>query len=311
MGVGGHFAKEGRLQLRHAGLCPHHHGQDLLRIVDIDGSLAGVTVRRVVDIAPVPHQQLRHLPAHGPRTASRLHQQGLLLLVRNPGCVLLEGFQFAVLDRQHRFVKVTHPQGTHPHRVDVLRDAPGHAAQELLGLAHGLLLPLPLLHQRLDDNLLFLLAQMHHRTAGVLLHTADFHVSGVGGVIAVERLGDGGGGEEHPVQIVAVLTQSLAGDEAPGDGLSILIPLEIYIQIDTLAGAVIGGAEDIRILGDLPAILPVAVQQKILVRQVSHALQPVLQLLEYLLRHRLAGVLQLVRVSFRGFPPLQFNNVHF
>ena len=126
----------------------------------------------------------------------------------------------------------------------------------------------------------------------------------------MERLGDGGGGEEHPVQIVAVLTQSLAGDEAPGDGLSILIPLEIYIQIDTLAGAVIGGAEDIRILGDLPAILPVVVQQKILVRQVSHALQPVLQLLEYLLRHRLAGVLQLVRVSFRGFPPLQFNNIH-
>ena len=62
-------------------------------------------------------------------------------LVRNPGCILLEGFQFAVLDRQHSFVKVAHPQRAHSYRVDILRDAPGHAAQELLGLAHGLLLP--------------------------------------------------------------------------------------------------------------------------------------------------------------------------
>ncbi len=157
VGVGGHLTKERRFQLRHAGLCPHHQENYLFRVIDVDGSFTSVTVRRIVDIASVLHQQLRHFPAHGPRTSSRLHQQGFLLLVRDLGGVFLEGFQFSVLDCKHRFVKVTHPQGTHPYRIDVLRNAPGHAAQELLGLAHGLLLPLPLLHQSLNNDLFFLL----------------------------------------------------------------------------------------------------------------------------------------------------------
>ena len=97
----------------------------------------------------------------------------------------------AVPDRQDGFVVVTHPQGTHPRLVDVRRDAAGHAAKELLGLAHGLLLPLPLLHQGIDDGPLLLLAQMHHRAAGVIFYTPDFHISGVVDVVAMERFRDG------------------------------------------------------------------------------------------------------------------------
>ena len=134
----------------------------------------------------------------------------------------------------------------------------------------------------------------------------------MGGVVAVERLGDGGGDEEHPVQVVPILAQGLAGDKAPGDALCLIlvIPLEVHIQIHALA-AVVGGAEDVGPLGNLPAILPVAVHEKILIRQVSHTLQTVLQFLEYLLRHRLARVFQLARVLPRGLPQLQFNYIHF
>ena len=137
---------------------------------------------------------------------------------------------------------------------------------------------------------------MYDRSASVLLHTSNLHVPGVGGVVAMERLGDSRGDEEHPVQIVAVFTQRLTGNKAFRDGLPVLIPFEVHVQIYTLAATVVSGAEDVGVPGNLPAIFPMAVHEEILVRQVSHTLQPVLQLLEYLLCHGLAGILQLAGV---------------
>ena len=86
-------------------------------------------------------------------------------------------------------------------------------------------------------------------------------------MVTMERLGDGGGGEEHPIQVVAVFTQGLAGGEFLGDTpfLALVIPLEVDVQIDTLAGAVVGGAEDIRILGNLPAIPPVVIHEEVFI----------------------------------------------
>ena len=115
-------------------------------------------------------------------------------------------------------------------------------------------------------------------------------VPGVGSTFSMKRLDDGGGDEVHPVHIRAALAQGLPGGEAPNHGLAVLVPFQIDVGIDPLAAAVVGGAEDIRVFGDLPAILPLMIHEKILVRQISHALQTVLQLLEYLLRGALAGI---------------------
>ena len=135
---------------------------------------------------------------------------------------------------------------------------------------------------------------MDHRAAGVILHAANLHGTGVGGVVAVEGFGDGGRDEEHPIQVVPALAQGLASDEAPGDRLSVPVPFEVNVQVHALASAVVGGTENVGVLRDLPAILPLAVQEKILVREIALALQPVLQLLEHLL----------------GGPIFKFNDIH-
>ena len=66
-------------------------------------------------------------------------------------------------------------------------------AEELLGLAQGFLLPIPLLHQGINDGALFLLAEMHHGAAGIVLYAVYLLKAGVSGVISVEGFRDGGG----------------------------------------------------------------------------------------------------------------------
>ena len=154
---------------------------------------------------------------------------------------------------------------------------------------------------------------MDHRTAGVVLHKTDFPVAGMSRIVAVERLSDGGGNEEHSIQIVPILAQGLASDKALGDRphLILVVPLEVDVQIHALAAAIVRGTENVRIRRNFPAIFPVAVQDKIFVRQVSGALQPVFQLLEDLLACPLAVVLQLAGVVRRGLPLLKFDGFHF
>ena len=126
----------------------------------------------------------------------------------------------------------------------------------------------------------------------------------------MECLGDGGGDEEHPVQVRAGFAQRFACDKVPCNCSIIFIPLQRYIQIDAFTATVVSGAEDIRVPRDLPAILPVTVHEKILVWQVPHTLQTVLQLLKDFLSGTLAGVL-LPPGIFRGrFPAGQFNSFH-
>ena len=256
--------------------------QRFLQIVDVDGLPAGRTVHPIINVLPAVEQHGGHVPAHKAGPSRRLHQERFRLL-GDLSRVLAERRQLTVPNGQHRLVVVTHPQGLHAHLVDVGRDAPGHAAQELFGLGHDILLPLPLFHQGLDNGPLFLRTQVDHRAAGAVLHAANFHKPGVGGMVAVEGFGDGGGDEEHPVQVVPALTQGLAGDEALGDGLAVLVPLEVHVQVHALAAAVVRGAEKVGVFRDLPAVLPLAVHEKVLVREVPLALQPVFQLLEYLL----------------------------
>ena len=133
----------------------------------------------------------------------------------------------------------------------------------------------------------------------------------MGGVVAVKRLGDGGGNQEHPVQVVSVLSQGFAGDEALGDGLAVFVPFEVGIQVYAFAAAVVHSAEDVGVLGNFLAILPLAVQEEILVRKISLAFQPVFQLLKHLLRRALAGVFQLIGIVRREFPAVKFDDFHF
>ena len=197
--------------------------------------------------------------------------------------------------------------------VHIGGDTSGHAPQELLGLGHRFLLPLPLLHQRRDDHLFLLLAQVNHPAANIILHAADLHVPRVGGMISVDGLGDGRGREEHPVQVVAILAQGLTHDEAFGDTffLGFVVPLQVYVHIDALAGPVVHRAEQAGVPGDPPAIFPPAAHLKILVWQIAHALQPVLQLLEHLLSGALAHILQPPGIIQGGLPAVKFNYIHF
>ena len=122
----------------------------------------------------------------------------------------------------------------------------------------------------------------HH----ALRFRAVFHlpVSGIGTLLTVKRLGNGGGDEEHPVHVGAALAQGLARGEAFDHRLAVLpVPLQVHIQVNPLAVPVVRGTEEIRIPGDHPSVLPVGIQHKILIRQIAHALQPVLQLLVDLL----------------------------
>lgn len=115
-----------------------------------------------------------------------------------------------------------------------------------------------------------------HPAAGIVLHTADLYIPGMGGMVAVKRLGDGGGDEEHPVQVIPALTQGLAGDEIFSDRLTVLVPFEVDIQIYALTAAVVGGAEDVGVLGNLPAIFPIEIHEEIFIRQIALTFQPVL-----------------------------------
>ena len=127
-------------------------------------------------------------------------------------------------------------------------------------------------------------------------------VPGVGPPVPLECLNDGGGNKVHPVQVGTAFPQGLPGGKALDYGLAVLIPSQGDVGIDPLAAAVVGGAEDVRIFGDLPAVRPLAVHEKILVRQISHALQTVFQLLKDLLCGALAGIHLPPRIVRGGFP---------
>ena len=132
-------------------------------------------------------------------------------------------------------------------------------------------------------------------------------------MIAVEGFRDGGGDQEHPVQVISVLAQGLAGDELFRNVsfLAFIMPFEIDVQVYALAAAVVSGAEDAGVLGDFPAIFPEAVQEKILVGQITLAFQPVLQLLEYLGGGPLARIFQFAGIVRGGFPAVKLNDIHF
>ncbi len=280
-------------------------------VADVDGLFASRGIDRLRKPLNILQQKARHGPAHGTGPSRCRHKQIIGVIVQQFGVQLQKGIHLSVPDGQYRFVIVGHVKGLSSRHVHVLCDAPGHAAQELLGLGHGLLLTLPLLQQRADDDLFLLQTQMHHSAACVLL-AIDPHIPGVSGMIPVDRLGDGGGGEEHPVQIVAVLAQGLADDEAAGDALFLLfiVPFEVHIYINSFAPAVVNGAEQVGLLGDLPAILPLRAKIEILIGQIAHAFQPVLQFLEHLLARALACVFHHMGLCFGGFPPLQFDYFH-
>lgn len=68
---------------------------------------------------------------------------------------------------------------------------PGHTAQELLRIRHLCLLPHPLFQQRIHEYPLLLRTEMEHHA---LRFRAVFHlpVSGIGTLLTVKHLGDGG-----------------------------------------------------------------------------------------------------------------------
>ena len=267
-GITGHLAMEGWGQIRHTISRICQQSGYLLWVIDVDGFLAGCEVGRFRELLYVVQQGAGHLAAHRAGAARRFHQHVSRMGFQHLGVQLQKIGELPIPDRQHRLVIAAEAQGPLAHRVHVGGNAARHAAQELLGLGHGFLLALPLFHQRRDDYLFLLLAQVNHPAARVLLHAADLHVPRVGGVVAVDRLGDSRGDEEHPVQVTAVLAQGLAYNEGLGDArpLGLVVPIEVHVHIHALAGAIIHGAVQIRILGNLPAVFPLSAHLKILVR---------------------------------------------
>ena len=312
IGAACHLPMEGRRQVSHTIPCVQQQVNHFFLVANVDGPLAGGGISLLGELLHVIQQKARHFPAHGPGPSCGFHEQVTRMGVQQLGVQIQKRVQLPIPDGQNGLVVVTDAQGALAHRVHEAGDAPGHAAQELLGLGHGVLLPLPLFHQRLDDGALLLLAQMHHGAARVFLHTTDLHVPGMGGLAAVERLRHNGGDEVHPVQVVTSLTQGLAGDEVLDNVplLVFIVPGEADVQVHALALAVIHLADDVCSLGNLPPVFPRIVQEKILIGQIAHPLQPVLQRLKHLLGGGLAHVFQLAGIFFGGLPPLQFNYIH-
>ena len=119
-------------------------------------------------------------------------------------------------------------QGVPSHLIHIGGDAPGHPPQELFRLGHGLFLAFLLFHQRLDDGALLRRIQVDDHALRLRPLTLT-EMSGIGFAVPVERLGDGGGDEEHPVQICAGFAQRLAGDETSGNRPVVFIPLQVHI----------------------------------------------------------------------------------
>ena len=114
------------------------------------------------------------------------------------------------------------------HLIHIGGDAPGHPPQELLCLRHGLLLQFPLFHQRLDDGALFRGIQVDdHALRFRLFSSAE--VPGIGSAVPVKCFGDGGGDEEHSVQIRSGFAQRFACDKVPCDCSVIFVPLQRHI----------------------------------------------------------------------------------
>jgi hypothetical protein len=93
--------------------------------------------------------------------------------------------------------------------------------------------------------------------------------------------------------------------------LTLIVPFEVCVQVHALAAAIVCGAEDTGVLGNLPAILPEVVQKEIFVGQIALTFQAVLQFLENLSRWSLAVVFQLAGIVRGGLPAVKFNDIHF
>ena len=119
-------------------------------------------------------------------------------------------------------------QGVPSHLIHIGGDAPGHPPQELFRLGHGLFLAFLLFHQRLDDGALLRRIQVDDHALRLRPLTLT-EMSGIGFAVPVERLGDGGGDEEHPVQSRAGFVQRLSGNETPGNRPVVFIPLQVHI----------------------------------------------------------------------------------
>ncbi|MPM84775.1 hypothetical protein SDC9_131851 [bioreactor metagenome] len=152
---------------------------------------------------------------------------------------------------------------------------------------------------------------MHdHAARTVRLTKPD--ISGVDAAVAVKRLGDGGGGEIHTVQITAGFPEGFAGDEALCDAFLFLLikPFQVNIQIDALAAAVVHGAEKARAFGDFPAVSPLVAHQKVFIGQIARAFEPVLKLRKDLLRRALADAPDGTQLFGIGFPNIKINRIH-
>ena len=160
-----------------------------------------------------------------------------------------------------------------------------------------------------NDSFLLLQTKVEDPT-GWNLAFPKTNISGMACPISMESLCNSGGDKEHPVQIITALAQSLSGDKALGNRIPILIPFQVHIQINTLTRTIIGGAEDICALGYLPSVLPPLIQQEIFVRQATHVLELLPQLLKDLLAGALTNVFTSAGVLFAGYPAFCFNDFH-
>ena len=227
-------------------------------IAGIHCPFAGIQILIGLDGSLLRQQMCQHFRSDIPRMASD-RKQDITRMIQVRGTALLESVQVSLPDSQQGFVIIREPQGPLPDFIHVRKDASRHPEQEMFHLVSAGQQTLPLRRQRIDDLALLSGLQVKDHVLCPLLFS-QLCVPGIRPMVAMERFGDGGGYEEHPVQIKAAFTQRLAGDKALCNGLAVLMPFEVHIQIDAFAFTIICGTEDVRTFGDLPSILPVGVQ---------------------------------------------------
>ena len=148
------LAGEGRVWLREVAFRLLHHRPHPLAVPGLHRPLAGGQVRLRGKPPHCRQKRPDHVSSCSSGAPRRLDQQ-IVRLIRYLGIERTERIKFPVSDRQHRSVIVAEAEGPLANLVHIGGDAPCHAAQELFCLGHGLLLPLPLFHQRVDKGPLF------------------------------------------------------------------------------------------------------------------------------------------------------------
>lgn len=210
------------------------------------------------------HEEDHHLAANLTGPTSSLGEK-VVTILQHLRKQALEGIEISVPHCQRYLVIVVDLEGEAPHLVNVLGDASGHTAQETFCVCNQPQILFMLCDEGVNDSFLLLQTKVEDPT-GWNLAFSKTNISGMACPISMESLCNSGGDKEHPVQIITALAQSLSGDKALGNRIPILIPFQVHIQINTLTRTIIGGAEDICALGNLPSVLPPLIQQEIFVR---------------------------------------------